>query len=65
MTVNIAGMTLDYILPEQILNNYIAVSILFLVTGAAVTASLVYAGKLIKSIKEEEPVYLIDSYDDN
>ncbi len=65
MTVNIAGMTLDYILPEQILNNYVAVSILFLVTGAAVTASLVYAGKLIKSIKEEEPVYLIDSYDDN
>ena len=65
MTVNIAGMTLDYILPEQILNNYIVVSILFLVTGAAVTASLVYAGKLIKSIKEEEPVYLNDSYDDN
>ncbi len=65
MTVNIAGMTLDYILPEQILNNYIAVSILFLVTGAAVTASLLYAGKLIKSIKEDESVYSIDSYYDN
>lgn len=65
MTVNIAGMTLDYILPEQILNNYLAVCILFLVTGAAVTAILVYAGKFIKNIKEEEPEYLIDSYDDN
>jgi uncharacterized protein len=65
MAVNIAGMTLDYILPEQILNNEFAVGILFLVTGAAVTSILIYAGKLIKNIKDEEPVYIIDSYDDN
>ncbi|WOO34669.1 type II CAAX endopeptidase family protein [Anaerocolumna sp. AGMB13020] len=66
MTVNIAGMTLDYILPEQILNNHIAVSILFLLTGAAVTAILLYAGKQVKNIQEEEPVYhIMDSYDDN
>ncbi|MDF2870925.1 MAG: amino terminal protease family [Anaerocolumna sp.] len=65
MAVNIAGMTLDYILPEQILNNNFAVGILFLVTGAAVTSILIYAGKLIKNIKDEEPVYIIDSYDDN
>lgn len=66
MTVNIAGMTLDYILPEQILNNHIAVSILFLLTGAAVTAILLYAGKQVKNIQEEEPVYhIMDSYEDN